>query len=225
MRPRMIDTLGGLGLLVMTLVSATTHGIAQTDPAVLLLLDRSAIDYGDETHLVPADAANVAIASVGLREPLPFFAARVGETLTIPGGTADSAGWFAVREAPAAWASEPGGADGLENFALAGPGLGFPDEAGDRVALLHDIGGVTSLGATGLGMLTGRRICGVVYADEVAAGAATSLTTPSLGLVAFRITSVDPAATAFGAATVEILDVHETCGGAIVAFAEAPEQN
>jgi len=222
MRPRMIDTLGGLGLLVMTFMSAVTPGAAQTEPAVLLLLDRSAIDHGDETHLVPADAANVAIASVGLREPLPFFAARVGETFTIPGGTAESAGWFALRAAPDTWASEPGGADGLENFALAGPGLGSPDEAGDRVALLQSVAGVAGLDPTGLGMLTGRKVCAVVYADDVAAGETSSLALPALGLVAFRITSVDPAATAFGAATVEILDVHETCSGALQAFSEAP---
>jgi len=86
MRPRMIDTLGGLGLLVMTLMSATSHVVAQTNAAAY--------------------------------------------------------------------------------FALAGPGLRSPDEAGGRVALLYDIAGATALGPTGPGMLASRMVFAVVAFAE-----------------------------------------------------------
>jgi hypothetical protein len=228
MRPQMIVRwMAGAVLVACGLLAAQAPGRAQSEPAVLLVLDGSAIDYGDETHLVPAEAANVEIAKVGLREALPYFAARIGESMTIPGGHESSAGWFALRTVTTSWASEEGANDGLENFALAGAGLGSPDDTGNRTALLNDVSGIAPLDATGLGLLTGRKICGVVYLEKIAIAenGTASLAGANLGLVAFRVTGVEPATSAFGAANVEILDVHETCNGALVAMADAPEAN
>jgi hypothetical protein len=195
---------------------------AQEPAPVLLVLDRSALDYGDETHLIPEQAANVSIANVGLRDQLPFFAARKGESFTLPLVTGGSRGWFALRSAPQEWATEDGANDGAENFFLAGPGLGSPDDGGDRVSLLGSVRDVVALGATGAGYLVGRQVCAVVYSEDVEAGETTNLVGPNLGVIAFSVTSGDAGALDRASVTVQILDARETCGSTIATFAEAP---
>ena len=64
---------------------------AQATP-VLRMLDLSAIDVGDDPHLIPADTANITIADVGLRAPLPFLAARTGESIMWPIGARGTIG-------------------------------------------------------------------------------------------------------------------------------------
>src|SRR5512140_491099 len=96
---------------------------AQTESPVVVMLDGSAIDQGAPPHAVPAEAVNNLIGNVGLRDPLPYFAARVGDTIALQGGADGSDGWFALRSVPPSWSSEPGVDDGLQNFLLAGPGL------------------------------------------------------------------------------------------------------
>jgi hypothetical protein len=206
---------------------ASTSALAQdAPPPVLLVLDQSAVDYGDAPHLIPASAANAAIATVGLRETPAFFTARVGESVTLPGGADGSDGWFAIRNAPLSWSGEDGTDDGLENFFAAGAGLGSPDEAGERTSLLASVPGVVGVRGSGLYLLAGRRVCAVLYDGDVTASTdpevGTSLAGANLGAAAFEVTSVGVSADEWPAVTVQILDVHETCGGAIGAFSEAP---
>jgi len=209
--------LGGLGAPVS----------AQDAPRpVLLLLDQSAIDYGDPPHLIPAAAANAAIATVGLRETPAFFTARVGESVTLPSGAGGSDGWFAIRNAPPSWNGGGGSDDGLENFFAAGAGLGSPDEAGDRTSLLASVPGVVALRGSGLYLLAGRRVCAVLYDGDVTASTnpevGTSLAGVNLGAVAFEVTSVGVSADEWPAVTVQILETRDTCGAAIGPFSEAP---
>jgi hypothetical protein len=203
-------------------VAGGTMVMAQEPAPVLVVLDRSAIEYGDETHLIPEQAANAGIANVGLREQLPFFVARIGESFTMPITTGDSGGWFAPRSVPASWATEEGSSDGAENFFVAGPGLGSPDDNDDRVSLLGAVPDVVALGPAGVGYLVGRHVCAVVFSDEIEAGETTSLAGPNLGVVAFSVTSGDTGAMDRPSATVQILDARETCGATIAAFSEAP---
>jgi hypothetical protein len=214
---------------VITAVLAAALGMAsplavmaQEPSPVLLILDRSAIDYGDETHLIPEQAANVSIANVGLRNQLPFFVARKGESFTLPIVTGGSNGWFAMRSVPRSWATEDGSNDGPENFFVAGPGLGSPDDSGDRVSLLGAVPDVVALGASGASYLVGRPVCAVVYRDEIEPGDAISLAGPNLGVVAFRVTSGDTGLMDRPSASVQILDAREVCTGTLATLSEAP---
>jgi hypothetical protein len=204
-------------------VLAARPGLAQSEPPLLLVLDRSAVDHGDETHLIPSDAANEAIAAPGLRDVLPYFAARIGETVTLPGGHDASAGWFAISTVSPGWASDPSLNDGLENFVVAGAGLGSPDANDDRTSLLTNVSDVVAMGAADLGLLAGRTVCAVVYRDDIMIAPGepptADLTGATLGLVAFQVTGVDGDGSQWAAMTVKVLDVHETCGGALAPFA------
>lgn len=223
-----IDTvkqLTGALIVVCGVGAAGASLVAQGPPPVLLVLDQSAIDYGDESHLIPAGTANEAIASVGLREPLPYFAARTGESVTIPGATNGTDGWFAVRSVPASWATGDGSDDGLENFFVAGGGLGSPDENGDRVSLLGHVPGVVPLRAAGLNMLFRRQVCAVVYNGHIAppdSTSATNLAGVNLGVVAFQVTGLGNSGTQWPTVTVQVLDARQACKGALAAMSDAP---
>jgi hypothetical protein len=209
--------------IVVTGLSPAIPAVTAQEPSpLLLILDKSAIDYGDETHLIPEQAANSSVANIGLRDQLPFFGARRGESFKLPGGIGASAGWFALRSVPPSWDSQEGLNDGLENFYVAGAGLGSPDDSGNRVSLLGSVPEVVALPSTGIGLLVGRRVCAVVYAGEIEAGATTDLGGANLGVVAFSVTSADAAGADWASVTVQILDARETCSGALGAFSEAP---
>lgn len=199
--------------------------VAQDQPPVLLVLDQTAIDHGPPPHLIPSEAANEEIAGVGLRDPIPYFAARVGAFITLPSGDGGNDGWFALRMAPPAWASEPGSDDGLENYLVAGSGLGSPDDDGRRASLLEEVPNVVPVRAASLNLLVGRRVCAVVYSDDVIVAPATStnLSGVNLGVVAFQVTSVDTTGGDWPPVVVTILDVSGVCAGALTAFAEAAE--
>jgi hypothetical protein len=213
-----------MAIVVAGLSAASAAVTAQAPSPVLLILDKSAIDYLDETHLIPEQAANSGLANPGLRDQLPFFGARKGESFTLPSGLGPSDGWFALRSVPPSWASEDGLDDGLENFFVAGAGLGSPDESGNRVTLLGRVPDVVALRWAGIGLLAGRQVCAVVYAGEIESGAATDLGGANLGVVAFDVTSVDAAAVDWPNVTVQVLDARETCSGVLAAFSEAPSE-
>jgi hypothetical protein len=199
---------------------------AQEQTPIVLVLDETAIDHGPPPHVIPADAVNDLVRSVGLRDPLPYFNARVGSSATLPSGAAGNFGWFALRNVPAAWMSEDGD-DGLVNYLLAGPGLGSPDAAGSRTSLLENVPDVVTLRAAGLNRLVGRRACAVVYDEDIQVMAGTPTTANlngvNLGMIAFEVTAVDSTPDSPGV-TVQILDVRTTCGGAVSPFAEAPDE-
>jgi hypothetical protein len=199
---------------------------AQTSPAMVVLLDKDAIATATLPG-EPTDAQiNATIAAIGARDSLPFFAARVGQHMVLPGGQDGSEGWFALTSTPATWASTPGAADGLENFIWAGAGLGSPDENGDRDSLLADVEGVTPLQAEGLEMLVGQPVCALAFASDLLWTATSmSLAGANLGLVPFRVVSLDYAGgPTLPSVGVEILSP-DTCSGPLGLLANAPDPN
>jgi hypothetical protein len=188
-------------------------------PAVLLLLDRTAIDYGDEGHLIPAASSNAGIADIGLREVPVFFSSRVGETVAIPGGSDENGGWFTLRTVPLAWQSDASVQDGLENFFAAGPGMGSPDESGERATLLASVPDVAVLGPGDIFALAGRSVCAVLYDGELTASsvdAPTSLAGANLGVAAFQVSSVGIGDDGKAFVNVQVLDSRASCRGSLV---------
>lgn len=220
--------LGVAGLFVM--LSATSWRAnsvsAQASAPLLLLVDETAIDHGPPPHLIPSEAVNELIGKVGLREPLPYFAARIGQDITLKGGVAGNDGWFALSQVPATWASQPGAADGLENFAIAGPGLGSPNELGDRSELLMSVTGVVPLRQEGLGRLVGRTVCAIVYDTDIVVSAgpmsSASLSGINLGVIALEVTGLDQNGTEWPDVKARVADALTVCTGALAPLSDAP---
>ena len=81
----------------------------------------------------------------------------------------------------------------VENFVLAGPGVGSPDENGDRESLLQAVPNVVPVRADGLALLVGRTVVRVIYANDVVTNnGSANLSGPTLGRVAFKVVSVRP---------------------------------
>lgn len=85
------------------LLLATPVGAQQL--ATVILLDRNAIRANVAPNYFPAVEINATIADVGVRDGLPFFSARRGQHLTLPGGTTGHEGWLAFKTIPASWSS------------------------------------------------------------------------------------------------------------------------
>jgi hypothetical protein len=195
---------------------------AQALPPVLLVLDKDGLDYGPPPHLLPEDAVNPDNAGIGVRDGLRYFQSHVGSQVVLPSGNAGNDGWFALRSAPASWDSSEGAGDGLKNFAIAGPGLGSPDDNGDRESLLGSVPNVVPIRADGLEMLVGRTVCGVVYSGDITMTSTANLQGPTLGRVAFSIVSLVPADDPeHPQVQVQIADWSQSCGD-LVPFADAP---
>src|SRR5437763_13289100 len=96
MKSTMIRQFAG-ALLMAGLVTTTVHLIADVPAPVLLILDRDALDHGPPPHPIPGEAVNDLIASVGVRDQLPYFTKNIGAPLTLLGGQNGSVGWFEVR--------------------------------------------------------------------------------------------------------------------------------
>jgi hypothetical protein len=201
---------------------ADVHNDAQQQPSVLVILDANGLDRS----LLPVDTDNELVADIGVREELPYFAVRLGQHVTLQAGAADNPGWFALRAVPDGWESEPGAGDGLQNFELAGPGLGSPDASEERETLLHTVANVVPLQAAGLQMLWGRQVCAVVYTKELAVAGdppAADLTGVTLGILAFRVSAVVPVDGSVVNIDAEVLEAHETCAEGLTVFADAPD--
>lgn len=193
------------------------------NPATVVLLDSNAIRATAAPNHFAAVEINATIADVGVRDALPYFNVREGETLTLPGGTPGHEGWLTFTSIPATWSSE-GDADGLESYLYAGPGLGSPDASGSRVSRLGARPEVVALGPLGLQQLTGRTVCALAYAGELPRSAAgVSLSGANLGLLAFTVvaTSGGNAAT-LPTVTVSVLETRSVCGGAVTPMVDAP---
>jgi hypothetical protein len=218
------------GFVVALLMGLGAHLAAQTQSPLFVILDKDAIDYGPSPHLLPADAVDPLIAGVGVRDELPYFSGHVGQQAILTSGHSGNDGWFALKTVPASWATQVGAADGLENYLLAGPGLGSPDDNDDRQSLLNNIPNVTPVRAAGLNLLVGRKVCAVVYRDDVVVTAGSprtaSLNGPNLGRIAFKVLALLPTDNAsFPNVQVEVLDRREACGESTVLFASAPNEN
>ena len=76
---------------------------------------------------------------------------------------------------------------------MAGPGLGSPDDNGDREALLNGVPNVVPIRADGLQMLVGRTVCAIVYSGAITVTSTANLQGPTLGRIAFSVVSLVPA--------------------------------
>jgi hypothetical protein len=213
----------------MAALAGAAPALAQ-DPeqtSILVILDANSIDQGPPPHELPSELVNDAIAGAGVREELPYFAARVGQLGRLRGGEVGNSAWFALKSTPESWNSDPAAHDGLSNFVLAGAGVGSPDATGDRESHLRQVPDVVPLQAAGLGMLVGQQVCGVIYDREVSilSGNPTDLTGPTLGILAFKVVRlIEPATiTALPNVEVEIVEAHEVCHGPLTAFVGAPD--
>jgi hypothetical protein len=190
---------------VTALVASPTPVLAQQ--ASLVLLDPNAW-----AAQLAGESVNQSIAAVGVRDPLPFFTSRAGETFTLSVGASGQEGWFGFTSTPAFWHTE-GASDGLENFVLAAAGLGSPDENGNRASLLVQVPGLLPLQSGNVQALVGRNVCAVVFANQLSwSEAGTMLDGATLGTMAFTVSGVsaDPGSGA-STVTVTVRDARETC--------------
>ncbi len=65
-----------------------------------LLIDEESISKDGEPNSFSEVDVNEDIAQIGLRTQLPFFAANVGETITLHTGEVGDEGWFALKAVP-----------------------------------------------------------------------------------------------------------------------------
>lgn len=204
-----------VGLAVLVAGFAADPAAAQdAERPLLIVIDKDSIEFGVQQYQVPPDALNDLIASVGVRDPLPFFSANVGQLFVLRSGVNGSDSWFAFQRAPIMWESHAGENDALENFALAGPGLGSPDSMGQRASLLSDIEDVVPVRIDRASLLVGKRICAVVYDQDLAMaadGSRIDLQGPNLGMVAFRVSAIMNGDATWPGFLVETLDVRSTC--------------
>jgi hypothetical protein len=217
----MIPNISGLmriaivGLVVLGTCFAAGPTAAQDGGRPLLIvIDKDSIEFGVQQYQVPPDALNDLIASVGVRDPLPFFAVNVGSLFVLRSGMNGSDSWFAFQREPIRWESRAGENDALENFALAGPGLGSPDATGQRASLLSDVEDVIPVRVDRASLLVGRSICAVVYDQDLAMsadGSRIDLQGPNLGMVAFRVSAIMNVDSTWPGFLVETLDVRSTC--------------
>ena len=189
---------------------------------MLLVLDRDAIDNGTAPNsFSPADV-NDDIAAVGQRQPLRFFAANVGRSLTLHSGTVGNEGWFALRSVPSTWGSAGPTADGLQNYVRSGPGLGAPDlTSGWKESLLDRVSDAVPLRASGLKLLVGQSVCAIVTDEDVWPRTfqppVLNLKGSNLGIVAFQVTGVTRfiggTASSLPKIAITVLDASRVCGG------------
>ena len=206
-------------------------GIGDACDQVFLVIDEDSIDNDNPPNFFSDVDVNDDIAEIGVRTQLPFFAANVGNTITLHTGEVGDEGWFALKTVPDSWVGAGPSNNGLHNYFEAGPGLGTPDGEGDREALLDKIPDVTPLRATGLKMLEGLQVCAVVYDSDISINYDPldgSLKGANLGTVAFEVLSVTQL-TGFSSSTlpkVEILildaDAEAVCKSPLELFL-APE--
>ena len=198
--------------------------------ATFLVIDEDSIDNGNSPNGFSATDINDHIAGIGVRDELPFFAANVGSIVTLNTGEVGDEGWFALKSIPGLWDAAGPTTDGLRNFLEAGPGLGTPDAAGDREALLDKIPDVIPLRAEALAQLVGRVVCAVVYDSDISINynpIEGSLKGANLGIVAFKVLLVTQLTGASSSSLpqvlIEIVDAVEVCGGPLTLFTDSPE--
>jgi hypothetical protein len=192
-----------------------TPSAAAQSAAIVLLLDQNAIAVNKPPNNFVSADINANIASVGVRDPLPFFMKHQGQNVVLPGGSAGHEGWFATGAMPASWNSAAGN-DAPQQFMLAAAGIGSPDATASRTTLLGSVGGLAPLGATRLQTLVGQTVCAVVFSTEIPYSASgTSLKGATLGTVAFSIVTVANVGGDVPSVTVRVLDFDETCAGAL----------
>ncbi|MBD3401751.1 hypothetical protein GF420_02560 [candidate division GN15 bacterium] len=197
---------------------------------MLLVIDEDSIDNGNEPNDFSDVDVNDQKAELGVRDQLRYFGRNVGREVTLYTGEVGDEGWFALKTIPDVWRSAGPTDNGVQNYVLAGPGLGSPNRDDDREAYLDKIPDVTPLRATGLAMLTGQTVFAVVYDSDVSINYSPlngSLKGANLGLVALRVIEVaerrDGSTGSLPKVTVEILDTDRVRDLPLQLFANAPK--
>lgn len=210
---RIVRSWTGLAALASGLALAVASTEAQSAP-MLVLMDQNAIVANQAPNMfVPSDI-NQTIAAAGVRDELPAFVRLRGQVLTLPGGVAAHEGWFAPTALPSNWASTSGANDAVQNFLLAGAGLGSPDATGNRTSLLGSVAGLKPLHVTDMQSLVGVSVCAVAFAGEIPWNQnGTSLKGGTLGILAFSVVSVDATSGGGFSIRAKVIDADSTCAG------------
>lgn len=159
------------------------------ESGVFILIDEDSIDNGNEPNDFSETDVNDQLAEVGQRQPLEYFQTNIGEEIELYTGQVGDEGWFALTTIPSSWISAGPTDSGARNFLEAGPGLG-QDESED---LLDEIPNVIPLRATGLSMLTGQTVLGLVYDSDISINydpVEGNLQGDNLGIIAFEVLEV-----------------------------------
>jgi len=206
-----------------------TLTVTVSNESVFLVIDVSSIDNGNPPNFFSEVDVNDDIADIGQRSQLSFFAANVGNTITLYTGEVGDEGWFALKDIPGEWDAAGPTADGLRNFVgpAVGPGLGT---GADPEALLDEIRNVTPLRAFGLNLLEGQNVCAVAYDSHISINyhpLQGSLKGANLGIVAFEVISVTQLTGESDASLpqveIKILDADNVCQGDFVLLDAAPK--
>jgi hypothetical protein len=212
----------GTAMIAATFTLLASPAATQGSLPIVLLLDQDAIAPAKAPNSFSPTAVNATIGAVGVRDFLPVFNGRAGQAMVLPSGRVGYEGWFALKAVPINWESASGLRDGLQNFLLAGAGLGSPDRTGNRLSLLVGLSTVAPLRATALPMLIGQRVCAVVFAGDIPwTATSTSLRGANLGVVAFTVSGVVGGdSTTLPSVQIQLLDPGSTCSGPVAAFVE-----
>lgn len=200
------------------------------DYLVLMAIDESSIDNGNEPNKFSETDVNDQIASVGQRTQLKFFKDNVGKTIDLNAGQVGDEGWFALKNIPNRWVNAGPSDNGAKNYITPGPGLGAPNIDNDREVLLDEIPLVTPLRASGLSMLVGSKVLAMVYDNDISVNYSPlegNLKGANLGLVAFEVIEIKPKTGGSDSdlpiVTIKILNVESISQFGIVLFSNAPE--
>ncbi|HRN78836.1 MAG TPA: hypothetical protein PKY29_02440 [Ferruginibacter sp.] len=161
-----------------------------TSSPAILVIDEESIDNGNPPNNFSNTDVNDQLATVGLRQPLQYFASNIGDTIILYTGDVGDEGWHALKTIPDAWKVAGPTTNGTDNFLMAGPGLG---SGPNPEILLDDIPNVTPLRATGLKMLTGKTILAVVYDGDISTNYSPltgNLMGANLGIVGLTVLGV-----------------------------------
>lgn len=200
------------------------------DYLVLMAIDGSSIDNGNEPNNFSETDVNDQIAAVGQRTQLKFFKDNVGKTIDLHTGQVGDEGWFTLKNIPNRWVNAGPTDNGAKNYLTPGPGLGAPNIDNDREVLLDEIPLVTPMRATGLKMLVGSKVLAVVYDSNISVNYSPlegNLQGANLGLVAFEVieikTNTAGSDSDLPVVTIKILNVDSISQFGIVLFSNAPE--
>jgi len=224
-------------LLIFNLLGSCMSGTEDGDLSpvyddylVLMVIDESSIDTGDELNGFSETDINDPIAAVGQRSQLKFFKDQVGKTIDLNTGQVGNEGWFALKNIPNRWVNAGPTDSGANNYLTPGPGLGALNIDNDREVLLDEIPLVTPMRATGLSMLVGSKVLAVVYEGDISVNYSPlegNLRGANLGLVAFEVIEIKQKTGGSNldlpVVTVKILNVESISQFGIVLFSNAPE--
>jgi hypothetical protein len=136
-------------------------------------------------------------AAIGLRAVLEYFAANVGNTISLLTGQIGDEAWYAPNCVPFSWIAADGGCTEKDSPEFL-EGIGNFFNATVPQELLDGIPDVRPLRALGLTEKIGETICAVVYDNDISSVnyldnppfLTASLQGPTLGIVAFTVLDV-----------------------------------